>query len=233
MIRSASFLPIPGMATRTAWSWAMIASWRSGVGRDPTIASATFGPDPVDGQQQGEEPELLDRPEAVQRLLVLADQVVGVELERPARLRRGKDRWCREHAIPDPADLDDERVGRDGPDDSLDRRDHEAAARNRPASTRLGVSDSVFARVEGALPGSPPPKVRLAVSRSASTQSMRSPTGPRTPKTRLSVSRVIPAKVSTRSATRRCACRRAGPCARHVPRRAPRGPLVRSPSRPG
>ena len=47
MIRSASFLPIPGIATRTAWSWAMIASWRSGVGRDPTIASATFGPTPL------------------------------------------------------------------------------------------------------------------------------------------------------------------------------------------
>ena len=46
MIRSASFLPIPGMATSTAWSWAMIASWRSGVGRDPTIASATLGPTP-------------------------------------------------------------------------------------------------------------------------------------------------------------------------------------------
>ena len=47
MIRSASFLPIPGIATSTAWSWAMIASWRSAVGRLPTIASATFGPTPV------------------------------------------------------------------------------------------------------------------------------------------------------------------------------------------
>ena len=47
MIRSASFLPIPGIDTRTAWSWVMIASWRSGVGREPTIARATFGPTPV------------------------------------------------------------------------------------------------------------------------------------------------------------------------------------------
>ena len=46
MIRSASFLPMPGIDTRTAWSWAMIASWRSAVGREPTIASATFGPTP-------------------------------------------------------------------------------------------------------------------------------------------------------------------------------------------
>ena len=47
MIRSASFLPIPGIDTSTAWSWVMIASWRSAVGRLPTIASATFGPTPV------------------------------------------------------------------------------------------------------------------------------------------------------------------------------------------
>ncbi len=46
MIRSASFLPIPGIDTSTAWSWAMIASCRSGVGFEPTIASATFGPTP-------------------------------------------------------------------------------------------------------------------------------------------------------------------------------------------
>ena len=63
----------------------MIASWRSAVGREPTIASATFGPDPGHGQQQLEEPELLGRPEAVQRLLVLADEVVGVQLEPAAR----------------------------------------------------------------------------------------------------------------------------------------------------
>jgi hypothetical protein len=81
MIRSASFLPMPGIDTRTAWSWAMIASCRSGVGFEPTIASATFGPTPVTGQQQVEEPELLRGPEPVQRLLVLADEVVGVQLQ--------------------------------------------------------------------------------------------------------------------------------------------------------
>ena len=45
--RSASFLPIPGIETRTAWSCCMIASWSSAVGREPTIAIATFGPTPV------------------------------------------------------------------------------------------------------------------------------------------------------------------------------------------
>jgi hypothetical protein len=46
MIRSASFLPMPGIDTRTAWSPVMIASCRSAVGREPTIANATFGPTP-------------------------------------------------------------------------------------------------------------------------------------------------------------------------------------------
>ena len=44
MIRSASFLPMPGIDTSTAWSAVMIASWRSAIGRDPTIARATLGP---------------------------------------------------------------------------------------------------------------------------------------------------------------------------------------------
>ena len=124
MIRSASFLPIPGMDTRTAWSWAMIASWRSGVGRDPTIASATFGPDAVHGQQQREEPQLLGGSEAVERLLVLADEVERVQLEGLAGLGRGEHRGRREHAIAQPADLDDQRIGGDGADDPFDRCDH-------------------------------------------------------------------------------------------------------------
>ena len=47
MIRSASFLPMPGIETSTAWSCCRIASWRSAVGREPTMAIATFGPTPV------------------------------------------------------------------------------------------------------------------------------------------------------------------------------------------
>ena len=35
MIRSASFLPMPGIDTSTAWSCCRIASWRSAVGREP------------------------------------------------------------------------------------------------------------------------------------------------------------------------------------------------------
>ena len=59
----------------------MIASWRSGVGRDPTIASATLGPTPLTVSSSVKKPELLDRAEAVQRLLVLADEVERVQLE--------------------------------------------------------------------------------------------------------------------------------------------------------
>ena len=82
MIRSASFLPIPGIETRTAWSCWRIASWRSAVGRDADDRQGDLRPDAGHGEQQVEEPQLLGRPEAEQRLLVLADEVVRVELER-------------------------------------------------------------------------------------------------------------------------------------------------------
>ena len=114
MIRSASLLPMPGIDDEHRLVLlAMIASCRSAVGREPTIASATFGPDAGHGEQQVEEPELLGRPEAVERLLVLADEVVRVQLQPRARLRRGEHRRRRVHPIADPADLDHERVERD------------------------------------------------------------------------------------------------------------------------
>jgi hypothetical protein len=56
--------------------------------------------------------------------LVLADEVVGVELQRRPRLGRREDRWRREDLVADSADLDHERVGADGADTALDRRDH-------------------------------------------------------------------------------------------------------------
>ena len=122
---------MPGMATRTAWSWAMIASWRSGVGREPDDRERDLRSDAVDRQQQREEAELLGRAEAVQRLLVLADEVVGVQLEPSARLGRREDRRRREHPVADAADLDDERIGGDRADDPLDRGDHPTPAAGR------------------------------------------------------------------------------------------------------
>ncbi|MEJ7697831.1 MAG: hypothetical protein WKF78_14755 [Candidatus Limnocylindrales bacterium] len=68
-----------------------------------------MGPDAGHGEQQVEEAELLGVAEAVQRLLVLADQVEGMELELATGHGRGQDRGRGEHAIPDPADLDDQR----------------------------------------------------------------------------------------------------------------------------
>jgi hypothetical protein len=50
--------------------------------------------------------------------------MVRVELERRARARRREDRRCGEHAIADPADLEDHGIGRDRTDRALDRRDH-------------------------------------------------------------------------------------------------------------
>ena len=90
MIRSASFLPMPGIDTSTAWSCCRIASWRSAVGREPDDRQRDLRPDAGHRQQQVEEPELLGRPEPEQRLLVLADEVVGVELEPAARRRRSR-----------------------------------------------------------------------------------------------------------------------------------------------
>ena len=127
---------MPGIDTSTAWSWAMIASWRSGVGREPTIASATFGPTPVTVSSSVKNPRSSARPEAVQRLLVLADEVVGVELERRAGHGGREDRRRREHPVADPADLDDERIERDGADAALDRGDHAARSRLVDATRR-------------------------------------------------------------------------------------------------
>ena len=101
MIRSASFLPMPGIDTRTAWSLVMIASWRSAGRPRPDDRERDLRPDAVHGQQQVEEPELLGRPKAVQRLLVLAHEVVRVQLEPATRLRRGEDRRRREHPVAD------------------------------------------------------------------------------------------------------------------------------------
>ena len=50
-IRSAVFLPIPGIAWKRAVSSSAIARRSSAADEPETIASATFGPDAVDGQQ--------------------------------------------------------------------------------------------------------------------------------------------------------------------------------------
>ena len=120
MIRSASFLPMPGIETRTAWScWQdRELQVRDRAGADDR--QGHLGADAGHGEQQVEEAQLLARPEPEQRLLVLADEVVGVELQARTGRRRRDHGGRREHPVADPADLDDERVGGDRADDALD-----------------------------------------------------------------------------------------------------------------
>ena len=117
----------------------MIASWRSATGRLPTIASATFGPTPVTVSSSSKNPSSSGRPEPVQRLLVLAHEVVGVQLEPAAGLGGRQDGRRGEHAVADPADLDDERIGRDGAHDAVDRRDHAVAPSGPETPSRAAV----------------------------------------------------------------------------------------------
>jgi hypothetical protein len=91
------------------------------------MASADAG----HGEQEREEPELLRCSEAVQGLLVLAHEVIGVKLQSPARLSRGEDRGTGEDAIAESVDLDDERIERDRADGPFDGGDHDRVSRLR------------------------------------------------------------------------------------------------------
>ena len=133
MIRSASFLPMPGIDDEHGLVLGHDRELEVGGRAAADDRERDLRPDPGHRQQQVEEAELLGGPEAVQRLLVLADEVVRVELEPAARRGRGEDRRRREHPVADPADLDDERIGRDRADDALDRGDHRPMPSGRAA----------------------------------------------------------------------------------------------------
>ena len=90
MIRPASRLPTPLMEVRTASSPARIASCRSATGRLPTIAERDLGAHAGHREEEPEEAELVGRPEPVEGLEVLPDEVVRVELEPLPGLRRGE-----------------------------------------------------------------------------------------------------------------------------------------------
>ena len=98
-----------------------------------------LGADAGHREEEPEEAELVGRPEPVEGLEVLPDEVVGVELEALPRLRRGEHRRRREDPVPDAPDLEDEAVGGDG-------RDH--ARRRRRSSGAVGA-----ARASGATGG--------------------------------------------------------------------------------
>ena len=117
MIRSASFLPIPGIAVSTAWS--PLEDRQLQVGHRPAAddREGDLRPDAGHRQEEVEEAELLGRPEAEQRLPVLADEVVGVELELRAGGRRADHRRRGEHPVADARHLDDEGIRGDRADE--------------------------------------------------------------------------------------------------------------------
>ena len=84
MIRSASFLPMPGIDDQHRL--VLLQDRELEVGGRPRAddRQRDLRADAGHRQQQVEEPELLGRAEPEQRLLVLAHEVVGVELQ-PAR----------------------------------------------------------------------------------------------------------------------------------------------------
>ena len=87
---------------------------------------AHLGPHARDGDEQLEEAQLLGRPEAVQRLEVLADQVVDVELGRPADRETGERPWATRDPVPDAAHLEHHGVAADAGDRTVEGRDHAA-----------------------------------------------------------------------------------------------------------
>ena len=124
MIRSASFLPMPGDRHEDRLVLGHDRELEVGRRSRPDDGQGDLGPDPVDGQQQREETQFLSRSEAVERLLVLAHEVERVQLQDLPGLSRGQDRRRSEDPVSDPADLDDQRIGGDGADDPFDRCDH-------------------------------------------------------------------------------------------------------------
>ena len=83
------------------------------------------GPDLRDRHQQLEEGELLGRREAEERLQVLANEMVREDRCLRADPQLRQQRRTRDHAVPDPADLDEGVVlpdVRDGPPNGSDHR---------------------------------------------------------------------------------------------------------------
>ena len=86
--RCAVLRPMPGIASKRARSSRAIARRSSAGGEPETIASATFGPDPGDAEQQLEQVALVGRGEAVELQRVLADMEVGLDRDLLADARR-------------------------------------------------------------------------------------------------------------------------------------------------
>ena len=106
------------------------------MGREPTIASATFGPTPVTVSSRLKNPSSSAVRNPNSACWSSRTRWYVWSLSAAARRRRRQHRRRGEHAVADPADLDHERIRRDRPDPALDRRDHRRACRgaSRPAA---------------------------------------------------------------------------------------------------
>ena len=111
-MRSAVFLPTPGIAWKRAVSWSTIARRRSAAGEPETIASATFGPDPRHRQQMEEELALGRVGEAVELKRVLADVQVRLDDDLAPALGRPHSARGRREQVADAVHVEHEAVGR-------------------------------------------------------------------------------------------------------------------------
>ena len=117
--RAASFLPTPGTAVSSARSSERIASWRSPIGREPTIPRATFGPTPVTVRRSPKKPNSsgLRKPYNAWRSSRITWWVKS--LSRPPT-GVGKHRRRREDAIAHASHFEDERVRKDCADGAVE-----------------------------------------------------------------------------------------------------------------
>ena len=123
-MRSAVFLPIPGIAWKRAWSPSAIALRSSAAGEPETTASATFGPMPAHGEEVDEELALLGVGEPVELERVLAHVEVRLDRHLGAGRRPAQHGRRRRDEVADAVHVEHEAVRRAPGRPSSEPRDH-------------------------------------------------------------------------------------------------------------
>ena len=141
MTRAASFLPTPDTAVRTPSI--SLEDGQLKVSHRPrrNHSKRDLGTHSSYRREQLEEAKLLCRAEAVQRLRVLAHQVVGVQPRICAFAQRGERGRPAEDAVTHPTCLDNGRIRREHDYSAFDERDHEASV-SRSGGARVGMRDA-------------------------------------------------------------------------------------------
>ena len=155
-MRSAVFLPIPGIAWNRAESRSAIARWSSAGDALETTASATFGPMPLTPEELHEERALRRVGEAVELESVLAD--VEVRLDRHLGRAVGAPQHARRRAdeVPDARDVDDEPVDRATRGNAAKPRDHRATSTSGdPSAWQIATANASASCVERGSSSSP------------------------------------------------------------------------------